>query len=278
MQEYANTIDNPIKRVKETANHFNKNMTTTRKYLNMSILNINALDKPVIHKNKTRVLATAPYFNLIYKMLRDSIPPIVIFSYVMKKGYTDSYKKLQNTIEYIAKNNFNWNFRIRFLEYQYITGTIVIKRFDILKEITAKEKKNIDIQNNLEAIKKVFPIVEVISNIYNDFHSALMGKDTTKIDEFVAKHENKKDENGVEIISPISSFIESIKKDITPIKNAISFVESSGFVEGNNCKFKLIKRILYGRANLVNLFKKCFLCFSYKKKDFNLKNCFSLSK
>lgn len=54
------------------------------------------------------------------------------------------------------------------------------------------------------------------------------------------------------------------------VKNAISNSESSGFVEGNNNKFKLIKRILYGRANLVNLFKKCYVAFQVKRKDFSL--------
>ncbi|WP_416378623.1 transposase, partial [Enterococcus avium] len=44
--------------------------------------------------------------------------------------------------------------------------------------------------------------------------------------------------------SPIDSFCQSIKRDIAPIKNAISHSISSGFVEGNNNKFKLIKRIV----------------------------------
>jgi len=40
--------------------------------------------------------------------------------------------------------------------------------------------------------------------------------------------------------SKAKKIIEGIKKDIAPVKNAISFDESSGFVEGNNNKFKLI--------------------------------------
>ena len=36
--------------------------------------------------------------------------------------------------------------------------------------------------------------------------------------------------------------------------------ESSGFVEGNNNKFKLLKRIVYGTIGLVNLAKKCNKC------------------
>ena len=78
-------------------------------------------------------------------------------------------------------------------------------------------------------------------------------------DEFINKYELKEninpetgeileiDDNIENVKSGIQGFIKSIKKDITPIKAAISFNESSGFVEGNNNKFKLIKRILYGR-------------------------------
>ena len=57
--------------------------------------------------------------------------------------------------------------------------------------------------------------------------------------------------------------------DIVPVKNAISHPESSGFVEGNN-KFKLIKRIVYGRSGLVNLSKKCKLAFMLKDDMFTL--------
>ena len=107
-----------------------------------------------------------------------------------------------------------------------------------------------------------------------------MGDDPNKLDEFISKYESKKDEtddnNNYE--SPIPSFINGLKKDILPAKNAISFLESSGFVEANNNKFKLIKRIVYGRTNLVNLFNKFYLCFSFKRVNFTLKGAYSLAK
>ena len=58
--------------------------------------------------------------------------------------------------------------------------------------------------------------------------------------------------------SRVKGFIGGIEKDIALIKNAISLPNSSGYVEGNNNKFKLIKRILYGRSNFVDLFRKCY--------------------
>ena len=81
-----------------------------------------------------------------------------------------------------------------------------------------------------------------------------------KLEDFLKKYKD----------SEIKSFCNGIKKDIAPVKNAISYDVSSGFVEGNNNKFKLIKRILYGRADLVNLTKKCKLAFLPKNEDFSL--------
>jgi len=59
-------------------------------------------------------------------------------------------------------------------------------------------------------------------------------KEPDQLEDYIKKYET----------SAIEGFIEGIKKDIAPVKNAISHDASSGFVEGNNNKFKLIKRNL----------------------------------
>ena len=61
-----------------------------------------------------------------------------------------------------------------------------------------------------------------------------MGNEIDKIDEFIETYGESK----------LKSFSNGIKQDIAPVKNAISHPESFGFVEGNNNKFKLIKRIV----------------------------------
>ena len=68
----------------------------------------------------------------------------------------------------------------------------------------------------------------------------------------------------------IPTFCNGLKKDIAPVKNAISLEINSGFVEGNNNKFKLIKRIVYGKQKIVNLFKKSFLAFLVTLDDFSI--------
>lgn len=87
-----------------------------------------------------------------------------------------------------------------------------------------------------------------------------MGKEEEKLDEYLKKYGE----------SEIQSFCNGIKKDLLPVENAISFSISSGFVEGNNNKFKVLKRIVYGRSGLVNLEKKCKLAFLSTTEDFSL--------
>ena len=146
---------------------------------------------------------------------------------------------------------------------RYPDDVIVIKRTDLLRHILTidpKKEKDKAISENLDLIKGKFTIVEWASGAFHQFHEILMGDDPEKIDVYIEKYEG----------TELSSFCNGLEKDIAPVKNAISLDVSSGFVEGNNNKFKLIKRIVYGRSNLVNLTKKCKLAFLIKTDDFNL--------
>ena len=95
---------------------------------------------------------------------------------------------------------------------------------------------------------------------FREFHAILMGNAPEKVDEFLEKYS----------VGELAGFCNGIKRDIAPVKNAISHPVSSGFVEGNNNKFKLLKRIVYGRSGLVNLEKKCKLAFLPNNEDFDL--------
>ena len=71
MQTYASTIDKEHKKVRLTAEKFNKDLITTRKYLIMSKEEIQALDNPKKYKKREKQVGAANYFNLIYKMIKD---------------------------------------------------------------------------------------------------------------------------------------------------------------------------------------------------------------
>ena len=77
---------------------------SAKKYVLMSEDDIQMMDNP--KKYKKRKTVTDDYINMIYKMTLDGIRPEVIFSYVIKKGYLESWKALDNRIVYLLKNNF----------------------------------------------------------------------------------------------------------------------------------------------------------------------------
>lgn len=220
------------------------------------------LNQPTNYKKRKTVVDD--YLNIIYKMLYDKVEPAAILTYTVRSGYCGSLNTMQKYIELLAKNNFklklpmNWAYK-----FEYPQDIIVIKRNEILKYITIKNpkvKRDENIGKYLDIIKERYKIVVVLEKAYDEFYTMLMGKESEHLEDFIKKYET----------SAIGGFIEGIKKDIAPVKNAISLDVSSGFVEGNNNKFKLIKRILYGRADLVNLFKKSYIAFQPKLDNFKL--------
>ena len=230
---------------------------------------------------------------MVFKMLKDRIKPVVIKEYAKYKGFSGTERSIEQLISRISVNNFNEKLNIMtFTQSIEIPGLAIIKRNDLLKYITTKNKrikKDTNIDKYIQIIKEKYLVINNIIDVYNDFYNIFIEKKEVLLDNFIKKYESEivtnedtgeiveEDDNIENVKSGISGFIKSIKKDIAPIKAAISFSESSGFVEGNNNKFKLIKRILYGRCNLVNLFKKCFSIFSLKssKNIFDLLNFYS---
>jgi hypothetical protein len=223
---------------------------------------IAGMNRPAGYKKRKTIVDG--YLNIIYKMLHDKVDPTVIFAYTVRSGYAGNLNTMERYIKLLAKNNFklklpmNWAYK-----FEYPENIVVIKRNEILKYITSRNPKVIRGENTgkyLDIIKERYEIIAVLEKAYNEFHKTLMGKEPSHLEDFIKEYE----------ASAIEGFIEGIKKDIAPVKNAISLDVSSGFVEGNNNKFKLIKRILYGRADLVNLFKKSYIAFLSKLDNFNL--------
>jgi len=221
------------------------------------------LDAPVKYKKRKTVMDD--YLNIIYKMLRDKIKAETIMAYVVKKGYSGNLRTLDTYIDRLAKSNFNKRFvgEWVFYAYSYPDDITVVKRNELLKYLTTKNPKtklNGTVARNFEIIKEKYHTISFLKDIYDEFYEILMGDASDKLDCFLRKYKE----------SEIKVFTDGILNDIAAVKNAISHTESNGFVEGNNNKFKLIKRILYGRANLSTLFKKSYLAFKVNLRDFDL--------
>lgn len=237
---------------------------TAYRYIRMPEEEVQGMDRP--HKRHSKGRRGDSYVNIIYKMMSDGYSDDTIYFYLRHIGIEDPSTTIWFYLLCISQNNFPERKRIysmKMMDICYPDDVTVIKRDEILKyilTINPKTKRNKTVEKYIGQIKKHYPAVKWTEETFQEFHSALMGKDSSKIDEFLEKY----------TASSLNGFCECIKKDIAPVKNAISLEVSSGFVEGNNNKFKLIKRIVYGRAKLVNLSKKCFLAFMPKTEGFQL--------
>ncbi len=261
IQKRWNELEN--KDYKKIVEEFEVSLSTVKKYTNMTEYEISSLDNITIYKTRKKDLDD--FDNIIYKMLKDNLEYKVIYSYVYYKGYNGKSTTLEHHIYLINKNNFPDNppKTIKKVNLVYPKDVIIIKRNQLLKyilTINPKTKKDDKITENIELVKKKYPLIDDIEQVFNDFHSVIMSDTPELVNQFIDIYEN----------TEINDFCQSIKKDIAPVKNAISYNISSGFVEGNNNKFKLIKRIVYGKSKLVNLFRKCYVAFSATKEDFTL--------
>ncbi len=238
---------------------------TAKRYLAMTKEDISRLEKP--NNYKKRESSMNSWLNVIYKMMADGCSNELIYFYIKRQTmFHESERKLAEYIYLIGKNNFPdrtpFNAKTT-MEWVIPPEVIIITRTELLKYIltcNSKAKRDSNIEKYISQIKKQYPVVEKVETMFKEFHALLMGKDETKLDKYLERYGK----------SEIESFCNGIKKDITPVKNAISLSVNSGFVEGNNNKFKVLKRIVYGRSGLVNLEKKCKLAFLPKNQDFSL--------
>jgi len=226
---------------------------------------IDGLDNPNNYKKRESTMNA--WLNVIYKMMVNGCSNETIYFYIKnQEEFHESDHKLADYIYVIGKNNFpdRIPFNIKTtMEWVMPPEVIVINRTDLLKytlTCNPKTKRDAVIEKYIVLIKENYPVIEKVETMFKEFHALLMGGNVIKLDEYLEKYSESK----------IQSFCNGIKKDITPVKNAISFSVSSGFVEGNNNKFKVLKRIVYGRSGLVNLEKKCKLAFLSKQQDFSL--------
>ena len=264
VQEFWNSLEK--KKLKLVAEHFGLSLPAVKKYVQMTETEIESMDKPQNYK-KRKDSTMDDWLNIIFKMMADGHSSETIFFYIRDHtDYAGNAKKLGKYIYLIGKNNFPE--RIQFnekllLEQVLPQGVISFQRTEILKYLLTcnpKGTKNEELEKYIDVIKEKYPVAIYVETVFKEFHGIIMGNDPEQLETFLEKYDKGR----------LSAFCNGIKRDIAPVKNAISHPESSGFVEGNNNKFKLLKRIVYGRSGLVNLAKKCKLAFMPKDANFNL--------
>lgn len=236
------------KKITTVAEHFEISNPTAKRYIHMTASEIESMDSPKNYKKRKSPMNN--WLNIIFKMMLDGHSSETIYFYIREQeDFTESTEQLGRYIYLIGKNNFPS--RIPFNAHNLMENVIppdviCFKRMEILKYLLTcdpKVQKDKKLDKYMEVIKEKFPVVSYVETVFKEFRTILMGNKPEKVDEFLEKYSDRE----------LTAFCNGIKRDIAPVKNAISHPESSGFVEGNNNKFKLLKRIVYGRSGLVNL-------------------------
>jgi len=96
---------------------------------------------------------------------------------------------------------------------------------------------------DIDYIISKYPRVEEIQQCIQDFRKIYEDKDTVLLNRFIERYSNSP-------LQPIKSFASGLRGDLDAIKNSVTSDLSNGFVEGNNNKIKVIKRMMYGRAKI----------------------------
>ena len=254
--------------VKPKKNDFSKKYNISRptlaRYLSMSDDDVEKILE--IRTKKKKYTPANDYLNIIYKMLLDNHTTKIIMEYIKSLGYNGSEACLFHHISSIREYNFGENYTKKTIaSYLHTSDVIVIKRADLFKYITANDKNKIkdsNISKYFDIIKKDYPQVERCEQIWNDFHSIIMEDRPDELDAFLKDNRGK----------GIDSFINGIEEDIAPVKSAISASITSGFVEGNNCRYKQIKRTMFGRASHKHMLHKFYALSSITHSAKNAKS------
>lgn len=198
-------------------------------------------------------------------MLRDDLKSKIIHEYIRHRMYNYNEMLVDLCIQTISERYFpnrKSEKDLAIIPGLYEHDLVEISRRKVFKYILTlnpniqKDSDMAEISQFMPAIMKAYPILKCIRQVFVCFHSIIMGHDPAKLDDFLKIYEK----------TELSSFCNGIKNDKEAVKNAIIHHDiSSGFVEGNNNKLKVVKRTLYGRNKLPSLEQKSRIAFAITK-------------
>jgi transposase len=221
--------------INKIANILKLNWRTAKRYI------IENEDK-LIRKNivNPRRSMVDDYINIVAEMLKDNHNITSIFKRLCLLGFKGKY----GTLKYYIKNKMDL---LGSNEYNNESNYDIITHNEIISNIWNGEEFSEDKEKLLHEQSGEF---ELARNIVKDFRSIVKEKDSEKIEHWIKYVLNSG-------IKQFISFANGLLQDIEAVKNAIKYPYSNGLVEGHINKLKVIKRIMYGRANFDLLRIKC---------------------
>jgi hypothetical protein len=124
----AYAMGNPGVALKRTAEVFGVSPATAGKRLSMTEDEVDAMDSPRVYRDRG---GTTSHKNAVYKMLRDNVPPDVVYGYVRRLGHDGNPATMLKYMENVEKNNFpgrDVRLSLRLMEWGYPEGVTQVGR------------------------------------------------------------------------------------------------------------------------------------------------------
>lgn len=227
------------KSINEISKTTNFSRTCIKKYIQPDFDPCNA------HYGQKKEGILPVYRDEIMKLYLSGKSSVDIAKYIKKKGHKITPDAVRGFI--LKEKRINKDLDISLLCSDIIDAKTIKKLFYF-----DNKKENIIPQFQLDEIIEKYPIVGSILKINSSFKNLILGKDSTKLDEWIS---NAKKAN----IDSINSFIEVLSKEKDAVINAIDMNNNNGIAEGKVNLIKLIKRVMFGRCKFDTLKTKILL-------------------
>ena len=185
------------------------------------------------------------YRTELIEQLNQNLPKKEILNNITTLGYTGKMTALKGYCRKLINE-----LQIQYTPRKNTIGVIVkpnqkpgshyVTRQDLLKHLWSGEKIP---EEDIAYLYTNFSFLTEIKLCIDHFREIYIEKNLKLLDWFIAIYSQSS-------IKAIASFANGLLTDIDAVNNSVTSLLSNGFVEGNNNRIKVIKRIMYGRAKI----------------------------
>ncbi len=118
--------------------------------------------------------------------------------------------------------------------------------------MTDPEHLNHEATTKLSQLRHRDPDLDRLAHHVTAFAVMMTGRHGERLDDWIATVEQ-------DSLTPMASFAHNLRRDYDAIRNGLTLPHNSGPVEGTINRLKMIKRQMFGRANLDLLRKRLLL-------------------
>jgi len=209
------------------ARHLRMSRTTIRRYL--------AADAPPTYQGRgPQRSAITPYIAHLEKRWLDGCHNSrILWEEIRQQGYPGSYGSVRRFVRRYRSSNPSPSLPpSRIWARRQVTWLLVLNPDDLSSEDAAY----------LEALCQASDRIAVAYALAQRFVAMVTNRQVDALDTWLADAQESS-------VSRLKTFAEGLRKDYDAIRAALEFPWSNGPVEGQVNRLKVIKRIMYGRAN-----------------------------